>query len=207
MHSQAPAIQQHATPLVAKVAIGALALTTLVLGALYVQANRDIDSQKESVAGLQLALAREAAHAAELKSDLNASRADARTYAATSARLSAEVERKEQVLAAEKSKVESTQAALEQEKARLPPVPVRIETRRSIAGRGLVAMFTNTSALQLSVVIATRNPTSGAENEMSHQIAPGRKLEIGHLERVQFASGDQIRLRSSGFEELHYTVP
>ena len=207
MHSQAPAIQQHATPLVAKVAIGALALTTLVLGALYVQASRDIDSQKESVAGLQLAFAREAAHAAELKSDLNASRADARTYATTSARLSAEVESKEQVLAAEKSIVESTQAALEQEKARLPPVPVRVEMRRSITGRGLVAMFTNTSALQLSVVIATRNPTSGAENEMSHQIAPGRKLEIGHLERVQFASGDQIRLRSSGFEKLHYTVP
>jgi hypothetical protein len=99
------------------------------------------------------------------------------------------------------------QAALDQEKARLPAVPVRVEVRRSAVGRGLVAMMTNTSALHLQLAMATLNPTTGAQSERSFQIAPGKKVEFGHLEGIQFASGDQVSLRSAGFEEIHYVVP
>ncbi|MGJ7916370.1 hypothetical protein ACI48D_12960 [Massilia sp. LXY-6] len=198
--------QQRTSPIALKVAVAALTVTSVALGALYYQATRDIETQKATVAGLQLELAKEVARAAELKSDLNAARSDAQTQATKSAQLSSEVESKEQALAAEKSRAESVQAALDQEKARLPPVPVRIEMRRSAVGRGLVAMFTNTSAMQLSVLMATRNPTTEAVKEKSFQVAPGKKVEIGYLEGVQFASGDQVRLRSAGFEELHYTV-
>jgi hypothetical protein len=67
-------------------------------------------------------------------------------------------------------------------------------------------MFTNTSAMQLSVLMATRNPTTEVVKEKSFQVPPGRKVEVGYLEGVQFASGDQVRIRSAGFEELHYTV-
>lgn len=208
MSSQASVIQpqQRTSPVALKVAVAALAVTSVVLGALYYQATRDIETQKANVAGLQLELAKEVARAAELKSDLNAARTDAKTQATKSAQLSSEVESKEQALAAEKSKAESVQAALDQEKSRLPPVPVRIEMRRSAVGRGLVAMFTNTSAMQLSVLMATRNPTTEVVKEKSFQVPPGRKVEVGYLEGVQFASGDQVRLRSAGFEELHYTV-
>jgi preprotein translocase subunit SecF len=208
MSSQASVIQpQHRiSPVALKVAVAALTVTSVVLGALYFQASRDIETQKATVAGLQLELAKEVARAAELKSDLNAARTDAQTQATKSAQLSSEVESKEQALAAEKSKAESVQAALDQEKSRLPPVPVRIEMRRSAVGRGLVAMFTNTSAMQLSVLMATRNPTTEVVKEKSFQVPPGRKVEVGYLEGVQFASGDQVRLRSAGFEELHYTV-
>jgi hypothetical protein len=198
--------QQRTSPVALKVAIAALAVTSVVLGALYYQASRDIETQKATVAGLQLELAKEVARAAELKSDLNAARTDAQTQATKSAKLSSEVESKEQALAAEKSKAESVQAALDHEKSRLPPVPVRIEMRRSAVGRGLVAMFTNTSAMQLSVLMATRNPTTEVVKEKSFQVPPGGKVEVGYLEGVQFASGDQVRLRSAGFEELHYTV-
>jgi hypothetical protein len=198
--------QQRASSTALKAAVAALAVTSVALAALYYQANRDIETQKATVAGLQLELAKEVARAAELKSDLNAARTDAQTQATKSAQLSSEVESKEQALAAEKTKAESVQAALDQEKARLPPVPVRIEMRRSAVGRGLVAMFTNTSAMQLSVLMATRNPTTEVVKEKPFQVAPGRKVEVGYLEGVQFASGDQIRLRSAGFEELRYTV-
>jgi uncharacterized membrane-anchored protein YhcB (DUF1043 family) len=198
--------QQRTSPVALKVAVAAFTVTSVALAALYYQATRDIETQKATVASLQLELAKEVARAAELKSDLNAARTDAQTQATKSAQLTSEVENKEQALAAEKSKAESVQAALDQEKARLPPVPVRIEMRRSAVGRGLVAMFTNTSAMQLSVMMATRNPTTGAVKDGTFQIAPGRKVEVGYLEGVQFASGDQVRLRSAGFEELHYTV-
>lgn len=189
-----------------KAAVAILAVASFVLAALYYQANHDLDAQKATVASLQLQIAKEVARAAELKTDLNAARTDAQTLLAKSAELSSEVESKEKALAEEKSRAEFVQAALEQEKSRLPAVPVRIEMRRSVMGRGLVAMFTNTSAMQLPVIMATRNPTTEAVNQKSFQIASGKTVEIGYLEGIQFASGDQVRVRSAGFEELRYTV-
>lgn len=198
--------QRGTLPVTVKAIVAVLAITSATFGGLYYQATRDLETQKATVAGLQLEIAKEVARAADLKSDLNSVRADAQNLATKSAQLSSEVESKAQALAAEKSKAESVQAALDQEKSRLPAVPVRIEMRRSAVGRGLVAMFTNTSAMQLSVVMATRNPTTEAVKERTFQIAPGRKVEVGYLEGIQFASGDRVRLRSAGFEEMHYTV-
>jgi hypothetical protein len=208
MSSQASVIQpvQRTSPVALRIAVAALAVTSVALAALYYQAARDIEIQKATVAGLQVELAKEVGRAAELKADLNVARTDAQTQATKSAQLKSEVEGKEQALAAERAKAEAVQAALDQEKARLPPVPVRIEMRRSAVGRGLVAMFTNTSAMQLSILMATRNPTTQVVNQKSLQVPPGGKVEIGYLEGVQFASGDQVLLRSAGFEDLRYTV-
>ena len=183
-----------------------LATSTATLAVLYGQASQNLEAQKAAVAALQMDIAKEAAHAAELKSDLKAARTTAETLAIKSAQLKSEVESKEQDLAAEKAKAESTQAALEQEKAKLPAVPVRIQMRPSAMGRGLVAMFTNTSARQLSLLMATRNPTTQAVKQLSLQVAPGAKVEIGFREGVQFASGDQVMLRSAGYDDLRYTV-
>jgi hypothetical protein len=198
--------QQRTSPAALKVAVAVFAITSAILAALYYQASRDLETQKSTVASLQLEIAKEVAHAAELKSDLHAARSDAQAEAKKSAQLTSEVDSKNQALAAEKTKVESVQAALDQEKARLPALPVRIEVRRSAMGRGLVTMFTNTSARQLPVMLATHNPTTGVAKEKSLQIAPGKKVEIGYLEGIQFASGDEVVLRSAGFEEIHYTV-
>ncbi|MCL6482884.1 MAG: hypothetical protein I4O49_01685 [Janthinobacterium lividum] len=54
--------------------------------------------------------------------------------------------------------------------------------------------------------MATSNPTTQAVKKLSLQVAPGAKVEIGFREGVQFASGDQVILRSAGYEDLHYTV-
>jgi uncharacterized membrane-anchored protein YhcB (DUF1043 family) len=197
------ALPQQRTSLTAlKVAVAAFAVTSATLAALYYQTTRDLEAQRATVASLQLEIAKEVAHAAELKSDLNAARSDAQALTNRSAQLSSEVQSKDKALAAE-----SVQAALDQEKARLPAVPVRVEVRRSAVGRGLVAMMTNTSALHLQLVMTTLNPTTGAQSERSFQIAPGKKVEFGHLEGIRFASGDQVSLRSAGFEEIHYVVP
>jgi cell division protein FtsB len=214
MSSDSSATQRSTLTVVLWIVVAALAITSITLAALYYQATRDLEAQNAKVAALRLEIAKEVARAAELKSDLNASRTDAQTLVAKSAQLSSEIDSKEHALAAErnnveaeKSKAESVQAALNQEKSRLPAVPVRIEMRRSVAGRGLVAMFTNTSAMQLSVVMGTLNPTTKAFTKQALQIAPGKKVEIGYLEGVQFASGDEIRMRSAGFEEIRYNVP
>lgn len=192
--------------IVLMVAVSVLAIATVSLAVLYGQAIHDLEAQKATVAALQMDIAKDASHAAELKSDLNAARTDAQAFATKSAQLSLEVASKEQDLAAEKAKTESTQAQLEQEKERLPAVPVRIQMRPSAMGRGLVAMFTNTSARHLPLLIATHNPTTQAVKQLSLQVAPGAKVEIGFREGVQFASGDQVMLRSAGFEDVRYTV-
>jgi uncharacterized membrane-anchored protein YhcB (DUF1043 family) len=198
--------QQGTSPIALKIAVAVFAITSATLAALYYQASRDLDAQKASVASLQLEIAKELARAAELNSDLHAAQSEAQAHAKESAQLSSEVASKNEALAAEKTKAETVQAALDQEKARLPAVPIRIEVRRSAMGRGLVAMFTNTSARQLPVMLATHNPTTGVAKEKSLQIAPGKKVEIGYLEGIQFASGDEVVLRSAGFDEVHYTV-
>ncbi len=113
--------------IVLMVAVAVLGIATVTLAVLYGQASQNLEAQKATVATLQMDIAKEASHAAELKSDLNAARTTAETLATKSAQLKSEVESKEQDLAAEKAKTESTQAALEQEKAELPAVPVRIQ--------------------------------------------------------------------------------
>lgn len=184
-----------------------LAVVVAAFAFLYIQANRDIETQKASVAALQTELAKEVARAAELKSDLNATRTAAQSLAEKSTQLQSVVISKEEALAKERAKTESAQAALEKEQSRLPVVPVRVEMRRSAMGHGLVAMLTNTSARQLPLLIATHNPTTKATKQFTLQVAPGLKSEIGYQEGWAFASGDKVLLRSAGFEDIQYTVP
>jgi uncharacterized membrane-anchored protein YhcB (DUF1043 family) len=184
-----------------------LLIGVLAIGFLYNQVNRDLDTQKSTVAVLQTELAKEVSRAAELKSDLNSTRATAQSLAEKSTQLQAAIAMNQTALAQEKIKAEAAQTALEQEKARLPVVPVRVEMRRSAMGRGLVAVLSNTSAKQLPVIVATQNPTTRNARRFTIQIAPGSKVEIGHQEGWEFASGDRVLLVSSGFEDLRYLVP
>lgn len=182
------------------IANGVLAVGLILFAVLYFQATTDL-------AGAKAELAKEAARAAELKSDLNTARTENQSLAAQATKLKSEVEAKEQVLAAEKSRAESATTALEREKARPPAVPVRVEFRRSAVGRGLVGIFSNYSSKQLPVVIALHNPTTGQRKQFSIQIAPGSRAEVGHLEGWQFASGDQVAIGSADHEVLRVTVP
>jgi uncharacterized membrane-anchored protein YhcB (DUF1043 family) len=179
---------------------GVLAVGLVIVAALYFQATTELAATKAE-------LAKEVARAAELKTDLNSARIELQSLAAQSTKLKSEMEAKEQVLAKEKSRAESATTALEREKARLPAVPVRVEFRRSAMGRGLVGIFSNYSSKQLPVVIALHNPTTGLRKQLSIQIAPGSRAELGYLEGWQFASGDQVAIGSAGHEALRVTVP
>ena len=86
-------------------------------------------------------------------------------------------------------------------------IPVRIEFRKSRLGRGLVGVFSNMSAKQLPVIVEVRNPTTSQSTEFSIQIASGSHTELGHLEGWQFASGDQVKLRSAGYEPIEAIAP
>jgi septal ring factor EnvC (AmiA/AmiB activator) len=183
-----------------------LFLSTAVLAFLYMQSNRDLEAQKSSVISLQTELAKEAARTAEVKSDLNATRTTAQSLAEKSALLQSTITSNEATIAQEKARAESAQAALDKEKSRFPAVPVRLETRRSSMGKGLVAILSNTSEKHLQLLVAIANPTTKVTKQFTLQIAPGRKSELGHQEGWAFASGDIVMLRSSGFEDVKHTV-
>lgn len=203
--------------LVPTIYLGAIVLlffSTVLFAFLYVVTSRDLDEKKTALTTLKTELAvsksetaKEAARVAELKSDLNLTQTVAQSLAEKSTQLQSEVELKEKALAQEKLIGESTQAALEREKSRPPIVPVRIEMRRSVMGRGLVAVLTNTSARQLPLLLSAQNPTTQTTKQLSLQIPPGGVIAVGHQEGWQFASGDRVLLHSADFEDLTYVVP
>ena len=96
--------------------------------------------------------------------------------------------------------------SMHQRVAQLSQVPVRVATRQSITGPGLVAIITNDSAKTLSVSADFTNPTLHHSQTRSLILRPHRPIQIGYLEGWAFASGDQIVLRSDGYEPENLLV-
>jgi hypothetical protein len=89
----------------------------------------------------------------------------------------------------------------------LPPIPVVINFRSSILGKGLVAVIENTSDRYLTVVLSVRNPSLSTAKRFKLELEPKSSTDFGHLEGWQFAAGDELSLYSDGFGALKITVP
>lgn len=88
-----------------------------------------------------------------------------------------------------------------------PPLPVVVSFRTSMLGRGMVAVFDNTSERYLTVTLAVRNPTRSTAQRFTVELAPRARTEFGHLEGWQFASGDEVALFHDAYGELRLPVP
>ncbi|MBI1284938.1 MAG: hypothetical protein GC183_11440 [Thiobacillus sp.] len=89
----------------------------------------------------------------------------------------------------------------------LPPIPVVINFRSSILGKGLVAVIQNTSDRYLPVVLSVRNPSLSTAKRFKLELEPKSSIDFGHLEGWQFAAGDELGLYNDGFGALKITVP
>jgi hypothetical protein len=89
----------------------------------------------------------------------------------------------------------------------LPALPVVINFRSSMLGKGLVAVIENTSDRYLTVVLSVRNPTLSIARRFKLELDPKSSTDFGHLEGWQFASGDEVALYNDGFAALKITVP
>ena len=122
-------------------------------------------------------------------------------------RLSKEVEARQQTeryLIDARNQLTDSQREIEQLKAQLsykgtdyqaatsakPALPVVVSFRSSILGKGLVAVFENTSERYLSVVLSVRNPTLSTAKRFRLELSPKSSTDFGHLEGWQFAPGD-----------------
>jgi hypothetical protein len=139
-------------------------------------------------------------------------------------RLSKEVEVRQQTeryLIEARNQLTDSQREIEQLKAQLsyketdyraatsakPALPVVVSFRSSILGKGLVAVFENTSDRYLSVVLSVRNPTLSTANRFTLELEPKSSTDFGHMEGWQFASGDELALFNDEFGALRLTTP
>lgn len=88
-----------------------------------------------------------------------------------------------------------------------PGLPVVVNFRSSMLGKGLVAVIENTSDRYLTVVLSVRNPTLSTTKRFKLDLEPQSRTDFGHLEGWQFASGDELSLFSDDFGALKLSVP
>lgn len=88
-----------------------------------------------------------------------------------------------------------------------PSLPVVVNFRSSILGKGLVAVVENHSDRYLTVVLSVRNPTLSVARRFTLDLDPQSKTDFGHIEGWQFVSGDELALFNDEFRALRLTVP
>lgn len=88
-----------------------------------------------------------------------------------------------------------------------PALPVVVNFRASMLGKGLVAVIENTSDRYLTVMLSVRNPTLSTARRYKLNLDPKSSTDFGHLEGWQFASGDEVGLYNDEFGALKITVP
>ena len=88
-----------------------------------------------------------------------------------------------------------------------PALPVAINFRSSMLGKGLVAVIANTSDRYLTVVLSVRNPTLSTAKRFKLDLGPQSSTDFGHIEGWQFVSGDELALFNDEFGALKLSVP
>jgi hypothetical protein len=88
-----------------------------------------------------------------------------------------------------------------------PVMPVVVNFRSSMWGKGLVAVIENTSDRYLTVVLSVRNPTLSTVKRFKLELDPKSETDFGHMEGWQFTSGDEVGLFNDEFGALKITVP
>jgi len=88
-----------------------------------------------------------------------------------------------------------------------PALPVVVNFRASMLGKGLVAVIENTSDRYLTVMLSVRNPTLSTARRYKLNLDPKSSTDFGHLEGWQFASGDEVGLFNDEFTGLRLSVP
>jgi len=88
-----------------------------------------------------------------------------------------------------------------------PALPVVVNFRASMLGKGLVAVIENTSDRYLTVMLSVRNPTLSTARRYKLNLDPKSSTDFVHLEGWQFASGDEVGLFNDEFSGLRLSVP
>lgn len=185
------------------VVAGVLLIACLALGGMFMQKSGLLEAEIERTNSLQAQLTQEATSTAEIRSRLTATQAQLKSLAEEQTR--AQVE-KTRVQTEKANRGQAAQTVPDKDRAKLPPVPVRVTFDRSIFGRRLYGVFTNAGTTELMLNVQLTKPT-GEQRNFPLKLAPGGHEEIDPREGLQFATGDAISVSSAGFDSVKLTVP
>lgn len=105
-------------------------------------------------------------------------------------------------LATAKSQLEAAQqqiTALTPLAQKARTLPLVITTRKAALGNGFVLQLKNTSPNPLPVIVKAHSKTFGDKSK-NFILSPGLTEEIGHVELMDFLSGDTAEISSDGFD-------
>jgi len=88
-----------------------------------------------------------------------------------------------------------------------PNMPVKVVTRDSLVGEGLVAQFHNELPNKLVVKIILEDKNQGNKRSGNLILQGNSMREIGWAEGWKFESGDPIKITHSGYKSIKYYIP
>ena len=88
-----------------------------------------------------------------------------------------------------------------------PNMPVKVVTRDSLVGEGLVVQFHNESPNKLVVQIVLQDKNEGNKHSGNLVIQGNSMREIGWVEGWKFESGDTIIITHSDYKSIKYYIP
>ncbi len=88
-----------------------------------------------------------------------------------------------------------------------PDMPVKVITRESLVGEGLVAQFHNELPNRIVVYLVLENKEVGDKKEGWLSLEPNGITEIGWLEGWRFLPGETITISHENYKTRHYRIP
>ena len=87
-----------------------------------------------------------------------------------------------------------------------PDMPVKVITRESLAGEGLVAQFHNELPNRIVVYVVLENTEVGDKREGNLSLEPNGMTEIGWLEGWKFLPGETITISHDNYKTRRYRI-
>lgn len=87
-----------------------------------------------------------------------------------------------------------------------PELPVSVSYRKSLMGKGYVAIINNNSNNDINVSVNLRDNNSTNKKNQTIKIGHNQKIQIGWMEGWQFALGDVVRLSNPDYREGVYII-
>jgi hypothetical protein len=87
-----------------------------------------------------------------------------------------------------------------------PNMPVKVITRQSIVGEGVVAQFHNETAHQLVVHVVLEDSNQSNKKSGELVLQPNGMTEIGWVEGWKFTAGDTIKISHPDYKTITYRI-
>jgi hypothetical protein len=97
--------------------------------------------------------------------------------------------------------------AYESYQANLPQLPVAVRFRPALIGSGLVLMFENTSAQEITFIARLNRPDTNNTRSMELHARPYQTVSVGSGEGWTGEHGDQITLKNNRFQTWTGSIP